>query len=556
MARNTDSGHLDPTSSPETHTGGPAPDRPRTAAGAPRQMVPLMDPDTGLPFVDEFGVVSGGRTEAEKAHGTAAKSVRPTPPEDGAARTRDGGWPQGDHDADRAPRAPEDEDAPTVEEPQAGHRADAVPPTDRAVPAPAGPSGGTTGPAAMPWPLVTPPQAAAAPARPAAGLVAAGELLDTGERAVLSDALDVVDGGSRVAAPPTATAAPVTAAPARSAPTTWSDADEDGAQGPSGHDDHEDHDDHYASDGRRAPWEDPDLVEERGPSSSGWLALFAGALAAAACGTLLWWHGVLPEQAVRLLHLPARHRAGLRLRDCALLALGGAAVLYALVGLARGRVGRAWVLSRFGSYRGTVRRTGLVWIDPLLRRRRMDVRLRHWRSEPMSAVDAAGVQLRVVILVVWQVADAARARYMVDDHVAYLREQVEASTARVLGRLPADAFHDDTPSLRNAEAVGDALTAQLAADCRPVGIEVFSAQPTRIEYAPEVAAAMHRRQIAAIDARHRESVLSSVVDAVDDTVRRLTSRGLVDLDDYERKALVKDLTVAFYTARGGAATKE
>jgi hypothetical protein len=43
-----------------------------------------------------------------------------------------------------------------------------------------------------------------------------------------------------------------------------------------------------------------------------------------------------------------------------------------------------------------------------------------------------------------------------------------------------------------------------------------------------------------------------VVDAVDETVGRLTARGLVDLDDYERKALVKDLTVAFYTGRAGA----
>ncbi|CAO0830301.1 hypothetical protein SMICM17S_03178 [Streptomyces microflavus] len=89
------------------------------------------------------------------------------------------------------------------------------------------------------------------------------------------------------------------------------------------------------------------------------------------------------------------------------------------------------------------------------------------------------------------------------------------------------------------------------ADCEPVGVEVYSAQPTGIEYAPEVAAAMQRRRIAAIDAKHRDSVLTSVVDAVDDTVNRLTTRGIVDLDDYERKALVKDLTVAFYTGRSG-----
>ncbi|GAA3303550.1 hypothetical protein GCM10020295_52420 [Streptomyces cinereospinus] len=44
-------------------------------------------------------------------------------------------------------------------------------------------------------------------------------------------------------------------------------------------------------------------------------------------------------------------------------------------------------------------------------------------------------------------------------------------------------------------------------------------------------------------------MLTSVVDSVEDTVTRLTMRGLVALDDGERKALVKDLTVAFCAGR-------
>ncbi|WP_434976187.1 SPFH domain-containing protein [Streptomyces virginiae] len=237
--------------------------------------------------------------------------------------------------------------------------------------------------------------------------------------------------------------------------------------------------------------------------------------------------------------------------------MGSCAVILvlALGGLARGRVGNAWALSLFGCYRGTVRRTGLMWINPLVLRRRVDVRLRHWRSEPLTAVDAHGVELRVVILVVWRVKDTARALLMVDDHVVYLREQIEAVTTRVLSRLPADSFGelpDGVATLRDVDAVGEELSRELAAECRAVGIEVFSARPTRVEYAPKVAAAIQRRQIAAIDAKHRDTVLASVLDAVDDTVSALTERGLVTLDDYERKALVKDLTVAFYTARGSA----
>ncbi|MYX13907.1 Band 7 protein [Streptomyces sp. SID8374] len=302
---------------------------------------------------------------------------------------------------------------------------------------------------------------------------------------------------------------------------------------------------------RPAPLADPRLAERPGPALPGYAALLTGAAGLLGVLALLWWRGALPAAAQSAVGLAPRPYEGIGAGVWAGLALLVTVIVLALGGLGRGRVGYAWVLTLFGDYRGSVRRTGLVWVSPLLLRRRVDVRLRHWRSEPLPAVDANGTALRVVVLVVWRIQDTVRAALGIEDHEAYLSAQVESAMARVLSQLPADAFHEDAPTLRNAEAVGDALTRMLKADCEPVGVEVYSAQPTGIEYAPEVAAAMQRRRIAAIDAKHRDSVLTSVVDAVDDTVNRLTSRGIVDLDDYERKALVKDLTVAFYTGRTG-----
>ncbi|MEU2455685.1 SPFH domain-containing protein [Streptomyces sp. NPDC012765] len=301
--------------------------------------------------------------------------------------------------------------------------------------------------------------------------------------------------------------------------------------------------------GRRVPRGDDRLREHRGPVLPGWVGVSVGGLALAGCVAVLWRAGVVPAPFVAAFGAAPRAYHGLRATHWPPLAFLGIVALVALGGLGRARTGHAWVLTLFGRYRGTVRRTGLTWVSPLLLRRRVDVRLRHWRSDPMPAVDSGGLALQVVVQVVWQVRDTARATLAVEDHTEYLAEQVESAMARVLSQLPADAFHEDAPTLRDAEAVGDALTRMLAAETEAVGIEVFSAQPTRIEYAAEVAEAMRRRRVAAIDAKHRDTVLTSVVDAVDDTVHRLTSRGLVELDDYERKALVKDLTVAFYTGR-------
>ncbi|MDX2526706.1 SPFH domain-containing protein [Streptomyces europaeiscabiei] len=298
---------------------------------------------------------------------------------------------------------------------------------------------------------------------------------------------------------------------------------------------------------------DPELVERPARVVPGAVGVLGGACGVAGCVLTTWWAGVLPGLAVRALGLPAAYAgAGLGPAQWAAYAGAGALTLFGFGGLARGRTGRAWVLGLFGRYRGTVRRTGLLWVNPLVLRRRVDVRLRHWRSEPMAAVDTNGVALRVVVLVAWRVRDTARALLGIEDHERYLRECVEAAVSRVLAQLPADVppgalVRDAT--LRNTEAVGEALTRLVVADTAPVGMEVFSVQPTRIEYAPEVAAVMQRRRIAALDAQHRDTVLTSVVDSVEDTVTRLTLRGLVELDDYERKALVKDLTVAFYTGR-------
>ncbi|MDT3728018.1 SPFH domain-containing protein [Streptomyces sp. DSM 41972] len=289
---------------------------------------------------------------------------------------------------------------------------------------------------------------------------------------------------------------------------------------------------------------DPEIVERPARVLPGIAGVLAGVCGAAGCAVTAWWAGVLPPFATGAFG-PAARAAGPGLAQWAAFAGAGALGLFGFAGLARGRTGRAWVLELFGRYRGTVRGTGLLWVNPLLLRRRVDVRLRHWRGEPFPAADRGGVALRVSLLVVWRVRDTVRATLGVEDHEGYLRACVEAALLRV----PVAAPGAGQGAVR---ATQDALTRLVATDAGPVGVEVCAVRPLRVEYAPEVAAAMHRRRIAALDARHRASVVGSVVDSVEDTVTRLTMRGLLDLDDDERQVLVKDLTVAFCAGRGEA----
>ncbi|OLZ69858.1 hypothetical protein AV521_16075 [Streptomyces sp. IMTB 2501] len=294
---------------------------------------------------------------------------------------------------------------------------------------------------------------------------------------------------------------------------------------------------------RPLPEVDPELVERPARVLPGAAGVLAGACGATGCLAASWWAGLLPPGVLEALRLPASVGAGLGPAQWAAYAGAGALGLLGFGGLARGRTGGAWVLGLFGRYRGTVRRTGLLWVNPLVLRRRVDVRLRHWRSEAMAAADPDGMALRVVVLVVWRVRDTARALLGIEDHETYLSECVEAALARV-------PVEPGGGTQGGVTAAGETLTRLVAEETAPVGLEVFAVRPVRVEYAPEVAAVMHRRRIAALDARQRSSMLSSVVDSVEDTVTRLTVRGLVELDDYERKVLVRDLTVAFCSGRG------
>jgi hypothetical protein len=231
---------------------------------------------------------------------------------------------------------------------------------------------------------------------------------------------------------------------------------------------------------------DPELVERPARVLPGAVGVLAGGGGVAGCVVAAWWAGVLPSLAGELAGLPAYAGVGLGAPQWAGLAASGAVALFGFGGLARGRTGSAWVLGLFGRYRGTVRRTGLMWVNPLLLRRRIDVRLRHWRSEPMPAVDAHGLALRVDVLVLWRVRDTARAALGVEDHERYLHECVEAA----LARLPA-----------GTEAAREKLTRFVATDAAAAGLQVFSVQPVRTEYAPEVAAVIQRRRLAALEAR-------------------------------------------------------
>lgn len=304
---------------------------------------------------------------------------------------------------------------------------------------------------------------------------------------------------------------------------------------------------------RRPPRIDPVLRERPAFAAPGWLALLVVLAGAVTIALVLVRTGVLPYS--RLLPgfgIPGGPAYLPLAPDPAVLtmSMAGLLVLTVLAGLVVNPGGQSRVLTRWGRYRGTIRRTGLMWVNPLLRRRRVAVRLRHWRSDPVEVTDRTGTPLVVRLLVVWRVRDTARAVIGVADHEEYLREQVHAVLTRTAGTAPCDSAADAGPVLRDSQWFSDELTRALAAETAPVGIEVYSVQPLAIEYAPDIADSMRRRRLAELDAGLRTALVDDAMEAAVLAVRRLERATAQQLDEVARRSLMERLLVAFVTPAG------
>jgi regulator of protease activity HflC (stomatin/prohibitin superfamily) len=85
--------------------------------------------------------------------------------------------------------------------------------------------------------------------------------------------------------------------------------------------------------------------------------------------------------------------------------------IVALAGLTPVVPGRARVVQLFGRYRGTIRDSGLQWVNPFTRRIAVSTRIRNQESAQAKVNDADGNPIEIAAVVVWQVADTARASH-------------------------------------------------------------------------------------------------------------------------------------------------
>jgi regulator of protease activity HflC (stomatin/prohibitin superfamily) len=205
----------------------------------------------------------------------------------------------------------------------------------------------------------------------------------------------------------------------------------------------------------------------------------------------------------------------------------------------------------FGHYKGTVRATGLRWVNPFAQRRAVSTRIRNQESATVKVNDADGNPIEMAAVVVWQVQDSARAVYAVDDFVAFVNTQSETAIRHVANTNPYDNGGSDTLSLRDhTDEIATQLAQEIAARVAPAGVHVAEARITRLSYAPEIAQVMLQRQQAGAVVAARSRIVDGAVGMVQMALTRLAEEGIVELDEERKAAMVSNLLVVLCGDRG------
>lgn len=200
----------------------------------------------------------------------------------------------------------------------------------------------------------------------------------------------------------------------------------------------------------------------------------------------------------------------------------------------------------FGDYVGTMKETGLRWVNPLYSKTRISLRARNLNGQQLKVNDKMGNPIEIAAVVVWQVADTAKALFDVDNYANFVQIQSEAAVRFLASSHAYDNMEDEheTVTLRdNTGQINKFLEQELDERLGQAGVRVMEARISHLAYAPEIAGAMLQRQQATAVVSARKQIVEGAVGMVEMALARLAEKDVVQLDEERKAAMVSNLLV-------------
>lgn len=213
---------------------------------------------------------------------------------------------------------------------------------------------------------------------------------------------------------------------------------------------------------------------------------------------------------------------------------------------------RAYAVTFFGSYIGTLREPGFWFTLPFSFRKAVSLRIRNFNSKTLKVNDTEGNPIEIAAVIVFRVVDTAKAVFDVDKYEQFVEIQSETVLRHVASRYPYDTFEHTGSgySLRgNSEEIAQELTQELQNRLTLAGVEVTEARLTHLAYSTEIAGAMLQRQQANAILAARQIIVEGAMGMVQMAIERLEKENVVKLDEERKAAMINNLLVTIVSDR-------
>lgn len=220
-------------------------------------------------------------------------------------------------------------------------------------------------------------------------------------------------------------------------------------------------------------------------------------------------------------------------------------IITLLSGLKVVQPNEACVVVFFGKYIGSIRQSGLWWVNPFTSKKRISLKLNNFNSEQLKVNDFAGNPIEIAAVIVWRVVDSAKAQFDVENYTQFVNIQCETAIRSMASQYSYDTHDEGKVSLRgNQLEVSQSLRNQVQEKLELAGVEVTEARISHLAYSPEIAQTMLRRQQAEAVISARQRIVEGAVGMVEMALQMLSERNVLVLDDERKAAMTNNLLVA------------
>ena len=237
-------------------------------------------------------------------------------------------------------------------------------------------------------------------------------------------------------------------------------------------------------------------------------------------------------------------------------------------GLKTVKPNEAMVLTLFGKYHGTIKKSGFFLVNPFasafnpglttvtqpngqrvtVGSKTVSLKVRTLDNQRQKVNDILGNPIIIGAIVIWKVVDPTKAVFAVENYNSFLSIQCD-STIRNIARLyPYDDMDDkdgiDEKTLRgSSQEIADRMKDELQTRVAAAGLEIIEVRITHLSYSEEIAAAMLQRQQAVAIIAARKKIVEGAVSMVEMAIDQLGENNIVNLDDERKAQMVSNLMV-------------